>query len=65
MAREIRTCNLCSASFSATEENELCPVCMLRRALAGGVESSEPFSEDPANSSPKGAAQRFEHYELV
>ena len=25
--------------FSATEENELCPVCMLRKALAGGVES--------------------------
>ncbi|MGC2576100.1 MAG: serine/threonine-protein kinase, partial [Terrimicrobiaceae bacterium] len=35
---------------------------MLRRALAGGVESGESFSED---SSPKDAAQRLEHYELV
>ena len=65
MAREIRACIVCGARFSATEENEFCPVCMLRRALAGGVESSESFSEDNANSSPKDAAQRLEHYELV
>ena len=65
MARELRTCKVCGANFSATEENEFCPVCMLRRALAGGVESSESFSEDAANSSPKDAAQRLEHYELV
>ena len=38
---------------------------MLRRALAGGVESGESFSEDAANSTPKDAAQRLEHYELV
>ena len=38
---------------------------MLRRALAGGVESSESFSEDAADSTPKDAAQRLEHYELV
>ncbi|MGB7837045.1 MAG: hypothetical protein WBL40_02920, partial [Terrimicrobiaceae bacterium] len=62
MAREMRACTVCGASFSATEENEFCPVCMLRRALAGGVESGESFSED---SSPKDAAQRLEHYELV
>ena len=65
MAREIRACKVCGTNFSATEENEFCPVCMLRRALASGVESSESFSEDAANSSPKGAAQRLEHYELV
>ena len=65
MAREIRACKVCGANFSATEENEFCPVCMLRGALAGGVESSESFSEDNANSSPKDAAQRLEHYELV
>ena len=65
MAREIRACTVCGASFSATGENEFCPVCMLRRALAGGVESGESFSEDTASSTPKAAAQRFEHYELV
>ena len=65
MAREIRACIVCGANFSATEESEFCPVCMLRRALAGGVESSESFSEDAADSTPKDAAQRLEHYELV
>ena len=65
MAREIRACMVCGANFSATRENEFCPVCMLRRALAGGVESGESFSEDAANSTPKDAAQRLEHYELV
>jgi rubrerythrin len=44
MAREARTCKVCGANFCATEENEFCPVCMLRRALAGGVESGESFS---------------------
>ena len=38
---------------------------MLRRALAGGVKSSESFSEAAASSTPKAAAQRLEHYELV
>ena len=38
---------------------------MLRRALAGGVESGESFSEEAADSTLKGAAQRVEHYELV
>src|SRR6476646_4323791 len=65
MAREIRACVVCGANFCATEENEFCPVCMLRRALAGGFESGEFFPEDAANSTAKAAAQRLEHYELV
>jgi predicted Ser/Thr protein kinase len=41
---------------------EFCPVCMLRKALAGGVESdTSSASED----TPEQAVQRFEHYELV
>jgi hypothetical protein len=45
---------------------EFCPVCMLRLALAGGVESGESSaSEDTVKPSPEQAAQRFEHYELV
>ena len=65
VAREIRTCIVCGANYSTTSNSESCPVCMLRRALAGGVESGESFSEDAANSPPKDAAQRLEHYELV
>jgi hypothetical protein len=47
--REIRACAACGAKFSPASENEFCPVCMLREALAGGVESGESFSEDPSN----------------
>ena len=62
---EIRICGACGAKFSATSETEFCPVCMLREALAGGVESGESFSEDPVKPTREGVAQRFEHYELV
>ena len=44
---------------------EFCPVCMLRKGLAGGVESGESSSEDTLKPTPEQAAQRFEHYELV
>ena len=45
---------------------EFCPVCMLRKALAGRVESDESsVSEDTVKSTAEQAAQRFEHYELV
>ena len=62
-AREIRACMVCGANFSATRESGVCTVCMLRRALADGIEAGEYLSEDPGNS--KGGAQRLEHYELV
>ena len=42
---------------------EFCPVCMLRKALAGGVESGESSaSEDTVKPPP---VHRFEHYELM
>jgi hypothetical protein len=44
---------------------EFCPVCMLRKALADGVESGEASAEDKLKPAPEQAAQRFEHYELV
>ncbi len=45
---------------------EFCPVCMLRKALAGGVESDgSSASEDTVKPTPEQAVQRFEHYELV
>jgi Protein kinase domain/NACHT domain len=45
---------------------EFCPVCMLRKGLAGGIESGESSaSEDPLKPTAGQLAQRFEHYELV
>jgi hypothetical protein len=46
---------------------EFCPVCMLRQALAGGVESGESSASEDAvkPTTPEQATQRFEHYELV
>ena len=46
---------------------EFCPVCMLRKGLAGGLESGESsVSEETAKPMiPGQAAQRFDHYELV
>src|SRR6202049_3568059 len=59
-----RTCPSCGNEFSGTME--FCPVCMLRQALAGGIESSESSaSEDMVKATPKQAVQQFEHYELV
>src|SRR5271157_3588022 len=59
-----RTCSSCGNEFSGAME--FCPVCMLRKALAGDVESGESSaSEDTVRPTPEQAAQRFEHYELV
>jgi hypothetical protein len=65
-AREIRTCSVCGAKFSATRNSKSCPVCMLRMAFAEEVEAGEPFDfEEPVQPSPTHTAQRFEHYEIV
>jgi hypothetical protein len=44
---------------------KFCPVCMLRMALAGGVESAESSSGDTLQPTPDQGPKRFEHYELV
>ena len=58
-----RTCPICGNEFSGAME--FCPVCMLRKALVGGVESGESSSEDTVKPTSQRRAQRFEHYELV
>src|SRR5580704_14003158 len=59
-----RTCPTCGNEFSGAME--FCPVCMLRKGLAGGVESGESSaSEEAVKPTPEQAVQRFEHYELV
>src|SRR5271165_1636016 len=59
-----RTCPSCGNEFSGAME--FCPVCMLRKALADGVESGESSAfEEAAKPTPEQATQRFEHYELA
>jgi len=58
-----RTCPSCGNEFSGAME--FCPVCILRKALAGGVESGESSSGDTLKATPDQAPKRFEHYELV
>jgi serine/threonine protein kinase/tetratricopeptide (TPR) repeat protein len=59
-----RICSICGSELSGAME--FCPVCMLRKGLAGGVESGEsPSSDDTVKATPEQAVQRFEHYELV
>src|SRR6266446_4144052 len=58
-----RTCPSCGNEFSGGME--FCPVCILRKALAGGVESGESSSGDTLKPIPDQPPKRFEHYELV
>jgi serine/threonine protein kinase len=58
-----RVCSICGNEFSGAME--FCPVCLLRKALAGGVESGESSSEETRSPTSQDAVQRFEHYELV
>ena len=58
-----RTCPSCGSEFS--EAMEFCPVCMLRKGLAGGVESGASSFEETVKPTPDQLAQAFDHYELV
>jgi serine/threonine protein kinase len=46
---------------------EFCPVCMLRKGLAAGVESGESCASEGTvkPTTPEQSALRFEHYQLV
>jgi len=60
-----RTCPSCGNEFSGAME--FCPVCMLRKGLAGGVASGESsaFENTVKATRPEQSPPRFEHYELV
>jgi hypothetical protein len=62
-AGERLVCPSCGNELSG--EMEFCPVCMLRKAVTGEVQSDESAPEDIAKPAPREAVQRFEHYELV
>ena len=66
MSKEVqRTCPSCGNEFSGAME--FCPVCMLRKALPGGVKSgASSASEDTLKPTiSEQTFQRFDHYELV
>src|ERR1700756_2540382 len=65
MTEPQRTCPSCGNELS--EAMEFCPVCMLRKGLAGGVESGESSASEEAvrPTISEQTLQRFEHYELV
>ena len=58
-----RTCPTCGNELSGAME--FCPVCMLRKGLAGGVESGESSFEESVKPTPDQPARRFEHYDLL
>src|SRR5262249_54145379 len=58
-----RTCPSCGNEFSGAMES--CPVCMLRRGLAGGVESGGSSVAETVRPTSDEPPKRFEHYELV
>jgi serine/threonine protein kinase len=58
-----RTCLSCGNEFSGAME--FCPVCMLRKGLAGGGESGDSSFEEAVRPIPDQPPKRFEHYELV
>ena len=63
-----RSCPRCGNELSGAME--FCPVCVLRKALADGVESGESFASEGMvkPTTPEQAVERFEryeHYELV
>jgi predicted amidophosphoribosyltransferase len=58
-----RTCPSCGNELPGAME--FCPVCMLRKGLAGGVESGESSSEDTLKPTTEQALRGFGHYELM
>src|SRR5215831_10740474 len=58
-----RICPSCGNEFSGAME--FCPVCILREAVADGVQSGESSFEGAAKPTPLRALHRFEHFELV
>src|SRR5580658_3112647 len=58
-----RTCPSCGSELSGAME--FCPVCMLRKGLAGGIESGESSIVDTLGLKSVEPAHRFDHYDLV
>ena len=55
--REIRSCSICGARFSATAENDFCPICLLRAAAGEAVEPEHAGSAKAVERGPIPAGQ--------
>ena len=62
-AESQRTCSICGNEFSGAME--FCPVCMLRKGLAGSSESGVSSFEEAVRPTSEATVQRYEHYELI
>jgi tRNA A-37 threonylcarbamoyl transferase component Bud32 len=61
---EAKACSVCGTALYGVDES--CPVCMLRKGLAGGVESGvSSISEVTIKPTSEQAEKRFAHYELA
>src|SRR6202007_3165888 len=58
-----RPCPSCGNEFSGAME--FCPVCMIRKGLASGVQCGESSTGDTLNPTLEERVQRFYHHELV
>src|SRR5215510_12348823 len=58
-----RTCPSCGNEFSGAMQ--FCPVCLLRKGLAGGAQSGGSSVAETVRPTPDNPPKRFEHYELV
>src|SRR6516225_4563387 len=58
-----RTCPSCGNEFSGAME--FCPVCLLRKGLAGAVESGKSSFQEAIQPTSGQPPKRFEHYELA
>jgi predicted ATPase len=69
--QEARTCPVCGTKFSAANEGDFCPVCVLRGATGGesaatGELGSVSGSADSLGNTESGSQARpFEHYEVM
>ena len=58
-----KSCPNCHTPLIGENEEQFCPVCLLRSALAGTLQlDEEPLAVVPRTDPPR---ERFEHYELV
>jgi serine/threonine protein kinase/tetratricopeptide (TPR) repeat protein len=62
LADGIRLCPTCTTPLAADNRGDFCPVCMLRNALGGIVETDV---EGSAAATPSIVQGQFEHYELL
>ena len=53
---EAKTCSVCGTALSGVDES--CPVCMLRKGLAGGVESGESSASEDIGQADTGTGER-------